>query len=98
MKRGIVAALLMIANFLIDAPSVFAQAPFRLLTPAETKALDECLHAVWVDEYCRNNTQWLFADYSRSFLACVYANGGRPLPMRTWFNTEDYCRSRAQNR
>ncbi len=96
MKRVIVAALLIVANSLIGAPSVFAQAP----TPAGTKAFHECLHAAWVEDYCRNNTQWLFANYGPSFLACVYANGGGRFPMhgRTWFNTEDYCRIRAQSR
>jgi hypothetical protein len=100
MKRVIVAALLIAANFLIGTPSVFAQEPFRLLTPAQTNAFHQCLHAVWVDDYCRNNTPWFFQNYGRSFMACVYANGGGKFPIngRTWYDAEDYCRSRAQSR
>jgi hypothetical protein len=100
MKKVVVAALLIVANSLSGGPSAFAQVPFRYLTPAETKAFDECLHTAWVYDYCRDNAHWFLWNYSQSFLACVYANGGGKLPMngRTWFNTDDYCRSRAQRR
>jgi hypothetical protein len=95
MKRAIVAPLLIAASFLIGPPSVFAQEPFR-----QTKAFHECLRAAWVDDYCRNNTPWFFQNYGRSFMACVNANGGGKFPIngRTWYDAEDYCRSRTQSR
>jgi hypothetical protein len=96
MKRVVTVTLLMAANFLIGSWSVRAQQSFHVLTPSEMSAFHECMHTAWVNDYCRNTTQWFLPNYSRWFLACVHANGGGKYPMdgRNWSNTEDYCRSR----
>ena len=49
MKRPIVAALLTVAGSLMGAQTSVAQEPFRPLSPAESRALHECMYTVWVD-------------------------------------------------
>ena len=101
MKRVIVAALHIVPSLLpIGASSVSAQVPFPAFTTAGTRGFNACLYAAWVDDYCRKSVFWSFRSYGDSFLACVYANKGGKFPMvgRTWYNTEEYCRIRAQGR
>jgi hypothetical protein len=101
MKRLIVAVLLIVPSLLpIAASSVLAEVPFHAFTTTGTRAFNACLYAAWVDDYCRNIAFWSSQSYGESFLACVDANKGGKFPLagRSWYNTEEYCRIRAQGR
>jgi hypothetical protein len=69
-----------------------------LLSPVESRAYHACLFAAYIDDYCRENSGRLDAHWGRVYSACVAANGGGRFPLdgRTWYNTDDYCWSRAQ--
>jgi hypothetical protein len=99
MLKIVVATFLIGSNLMIGTAAI-AQVPFRTFAIHGTKALDACLFAAWVADYCRMHNHWFARDYDESLRACVLTNGGGRFPLdgRTAFNTEDYCRAMAHIR
>src|SRR5258708_27491974 len=101
MKRFLIAALLIVPSLLpIADSSALAQVPFPAFTTTATRAFNACVYAAWVADFCRNTAFWSSQSYGESFLACVSANKGGKFPLagRSWYNTAEYCRIRAQGR
>ena len=94
MKALVLAATLIVSQAFINCSPLYAEDRSGvLLTPTEMRAYRACLFAAWVEDYCRENSFRLTANWNRVFAACVAANGGGRFPLVSpdWHRTDEYC-------